>query len=128
AERLAELYLVVGPLYRRVLRAVEEDAAATGVGAGERAILDMLRRHGPMTVPDMAREQELTRQFVQRMVNAAADAGLVETVANPQHRRSRLIRLTPTGQAAIDAVAAREHAQLRQACEGLTTEQIYTCL
>lgn len=128
ARRLAEVYLVVGPLYRRVLRAVEEDSAATGIDAGQRAVLDMLRRHGPMTVPQIARDQELTRQFVQRMVNAAADNMLVETVMNPAHRRSVLIRLTDAGQAAIAGVVEREHHQLRQASAGLAAEQIDTTL
>lgn len=124
ARRLAEIYLVVGPLYRRVLRAVEEDAAATGVDAGQRAVLDMLRRNGPMTVPQMAQEQELTRQFVQRMVNAAVDAGLVESAPNPAHRRSVLIRLTARGDAAITEVIQREHRQLREASKGLGAAQI----
>ena len=124
ARRLAEIYLVVGPLYRRVLRAVEEDAAATGVDAGQRAVLDMLRRNGPMTVPQMARDQELTRQFVQRMVNAALAADLVESSDNPTHRRSVLIALTDRGRAAIDGVIGREHQQLREACAGLDATQV----
>jgi DNA-binding MarR family transcriptional regulator len=128
ARRLAEIYLVVGPLYRRVLRAVEEDSAATGIDAGQRAVLDMLRRHGPMTVPQMARDQELTRQFVQRMVNAAVDSQLVETVTNPTHRRSVLIRLTDRGHTAITEVVEREHHQLREASRGLQAEEIETTL
>jgi DNA-binding MarR family transcriptional regulator len=128
ARRLAEIYLVVGPLYRRVLRAVEEDSAATGIDAGQRAVLDMLRRHGPMTVPQLAREQELTRQFVQRMVNAAAEDGFVRLIANPTHRRSALIELTGPGRAAINDIVDREHRQLQEACEGLTAEQIDTTL
>jgi DNA-binding MarR family transcriptional regulator len=128
AQRLAEIYLVVGPLYRRVLRAVEEDSAATGIDAGQRAVLDMLRRHGPMTVPQMARDQELTRQFVQRMVNAAVENQLVETVRNPTHRRSVLIQLTDRGLTAITEVVGREHRQLREASRGLEAEQIDTTL
>jgi DNA-binding MarR family transcriptional regulator len=128
ARLLAEVYLVVGPLYRRVLRAVEEDAAQTGIDAGQRAVLDMLRRHGPMTVPQLAREQELTRQFVQRMVNSAADDGLVEAAVNPTHRRSVLIQLTDRGRAAITLVVEREHRQLREASRGLDATQIDTTL
>lgn len=128
AERLAEIYLVVGPLYRRVLNQVEQDRAVTGVTAGERAVLDMLRRNGPMTVPAMARSQELSRQFVQRMVNSALEAGLVTAIDNPAHRRSSLIRLTPTGREAIETVVRREHRLLREAARGLTEPQIEACL
>src|SRR3712207_9216929 len=86
ADRLAEVYLVVGPLYRRVLRAVERDAPAEGLSVGVRAVLDLLARNGPMTVPQMGRAQSLSRQFVQRMVNDATSAGLVELSDNPAHR------------------------------------------
>jgi DNA-binding MarR family transcriptional regulator len=128
ADRLAEVYLVVGPLYRRVLRAVERDAPVSGISAGERAVLDLLSRHGPMTVPQMGRAQSLSRQFVQRMVNAALAAGHVEMVDNPAHRRSRLARLTAGGKATIDAVAAREHDLLRQVGGDLTGAEVRACL
>jgi DNA-binding MarR family transcriptional regulator len=128
ADRLAEVYLVVGPLYRRVLRAVERDAPVSGISAGERAVLDLLARNGPMTVPRMGRAQSLSRQFVQRMVNAAVAAGHVEMVDNPAHRRSRLVRLTGAGRATIGAVAAREHDLLRQVGGDLTDGEVRSCL
>jgi DNA-binding MarR family transcriptional regulator len=128
ATLLADVYLVLGPIYRRVLREVEADRTNSGVTAGERAVLDMLRRSGPMTVPQMAREQDLSRQFVQRMVNSAAAAGHLESVENPAHRRSSLIRLTERGRAAIEAVVAREHARLAVAAAGLRRDEVEACL
>ena len=113
ARQLAEVYLLVGPLYRRVLREVEDASAQNRVSAGVRAVLDQLRRNGPMTVPDIGRSQSLSRQFVQRMVDEGLAAGLVERVENPRHRRSKLIVLTPEGGAVIDGVVAREHERLR---------------
>jgi DNA-binding MarR family transcriptional regulator len=127
-EALADVYLVLGPLYRRVLRAVEDDRPNSGVTAGERAVLDMLRRQGVMTVPEMAREQDLSRQFVQRMVNSAADSGYVEAVENPAHRRSPLLRLTAAGRGAIEALVDRENESLRAAAEGLTRGDVDACL
>lgn len=117
AEKLAEVYLLVGPLYRRVLREVEEAAGENRVSAGVRAVLDQLRRHGPMTVPEIGRSQSLSRQFVQRMVDEALAANLVERVENPRHRRSKLIVPTEEGQALIDTVVGREHARLRGVAE-----------
>lgn len=128
ASRLAEVYLVVGPLYRSVLRAVERDAPLHGVSAGVRAVLDLLRRNGPMTVPEMGRAQSLSRQFVQRTVNDAEADGLVELVVNPAHRRSRLVRPTPAGTAAIRAVTTREHEHLRRTPGGLTRTEVDGCL
>ncbi|MGW0546763.1 MarR family winged helix-turn-helix transcriptional regulator [Streptomyces altiplanensis] len=128
AERLTEVFDLVGPLYRRVHRKVEQAAPIEGLSVGVRAVLDLLRTRGPMTVPQMGRAQALSRQFVQRMVNDAARHGLVESAANPVHRRSPLIRLTDRGRAAIGAVRAREHALLRRVNGDLTTADIDACL
>ena len=128
AVRLAEVYLLVGPLYRRVLRKVELGEEIEGIGVGVRAVLDMLRLGGPMTVPQMGRAQALSRQFVQRMVNDAAGRGFVEAAPNPAHRRSSLIRLTAAGRAAIEAVIAREHGLLGQVGGELTQADVDACV
>ncbi len=126
--RLMEVFALVGPLYRRVQRKVEETAPVEGLSVGVRAVLDLLREHGPMTVPQMGRAQALSRQFVQRMVNDAAAQHLVEPTPNPAHRRSPLITLTPDGKAAITAVTTREHAILRQVGGDLTDADVATCV
>ena len=127
-ERLAEVYLVVGPLYRRVLRRVEQDQPVMGMSVGVRAVLDELRRTGPATVPEVARRQDLSRQFVQRMVNDALGQGWAEAIVNPAHRRSSLIRLTAAGTAAIDAVVSREHALMSRVGGDLTDADVDTTL
>ncbi|MFF9408312.1 MarR family winged helix-turn-helix transcriptional regulator [Streptomyces anandii] len=126
--RLTEVFDLVGPLYRRVQRAVERGEAVEGLSVGVRAVLDLLHKHGPMTVPQMGRAQAISRQFVQRMVNEAAARDLVEAVPNPAHQRSSLIRLTGAGRAAITAVLAREHAVLREVGGGLTGADVSACL
>ncbi|MEU0831685.1 MarR family winged helix-turn-helix transcriptional regulator [Streptomyces sp. NPDC056231] len=127
-DRLTEVFDLVGPLYRRTQRKVEEDMSAEGLSVGVRAVLNLLREHGPMTVPQMGRAQALSRQFVQRMVNDAAARGLVESAPNPAHKRSSLIRLTEQGKTAITAVIDRERAVLRQAGGDLTDTEIDACL
>ncbi|WP_193511838.1 MarR family winged helix-turn-helix transcriptional regulator [Streptomyces griseoloalbus] len=127
--RLTEVYDLVGPLYRRAQRSVEQGLAADdGLSLGVRAVLTLLHRNGPMTVPQMGRAQAISRQFVQRMVNDAAAQGLVESIPNPAHRRSSLIRPTPEGSAAIAAVLEREHLFLRGVGGDLTDTDVTTCL
>lgn len=126
--RLMAVFDVVGPLYRRVLRAVEQAAPIEGVSVGVRAVLDLLRRGGPMTVPQMCAAQGLSRQFVQRMVNDALARGDVVRQPNPAHRRSVLLALSTQGIRTIDAVTAREHALLRQVRGGLTEGDVECCL
>ncbi|USQ86105.1 MarR family winged helix-turn-helix transcriptional regulator [Streptomyces phaeoluteigriseus] len=126
--RLMEVFALVGPLYRRVHRKIEQDAPRQGLSVGVRAVLDLLREHGPMTVPQMGRAQSISRQFVQRVVNDAAADGLVEAVPNPAHARSPLIRLTDAGRTVIEAVVAREHALLREAADVLTVAEVDACV
>ncbi|MBF9067469.1 MarR family winged helix-turn-helix transcriptional regulator [Streptacidiphilus fuscans] len=123
-----EVFGLVGPLYRRVQRRIEQDAPAEGLSVGVRAVLDLLRENGPMTVPQMGRAQSLSRQFVQRMVNDATEHGFVEAIPNPAHQRSSLIRLTDAGSAAITAVTGREHALLREVGGDLTDAELTTCV
>ncbi|MFD4575351.1 MarR family winged helix-turn-helix transcriptional regulator [Streptomyces sp. NPDC058417] len=126
--RLTEVFDLVGPLYRRVQRKVEQGEAVEGLSVGVRAVLDLLHKNGPLTVPQMGRAQAISRQFVQRMVNEAAGHGWVESVPNPAHQRSSLIRLTEPGRAVIAAVLAREHLLLRQVGGGLTDADVRACL
>ncbi|MBE3015085.1 MarR family transcriptional regulator [Microbispora sp. NEAU-D428] len=128
ADRLAEVFDLVGPLYRRAFRKVEQDTTIEGLSVGMRAVLNMLRERGPMTVPQMGRDQALSRQFVQRMINDAAARGLVEFVPNPAHKRSSLIRLTQEGRTAITAVVDRERAVFRRVGGDLSSADVDACI
>jgi DNA-binding MarR family transcriptional regulator len=126
--RLTEVFDLVGPLYRRALRKLEQGEAVEGASVGVRSVLDLLRQKGDLTVPQMARVQALSRQFVQRMVNEAAAQGWVESVPNPAHQRSSLIRLTGEGRALITSVLEREHALNRQVGGDLTEAEVRACV
>jgi DNA-binding MarR family transcriptional regulator len=128
AGQLAAVFDAVGPVYRRAQRKVEEGAPVHGLSVGVRAVLNLLREQGPMTVPQMGRAQALSRQFVQRMVNEAVARDLAEAVPNPAHKRSVLIRLTSAGSAAIDALIAHERTLLGQVGGDLTEAEIAACL
>lgn len=124
AARLAEVYIALGPVYRRVARIVEQDEQVSGLSVGVRNILDQLRLGGDRTVPQLARAQELSRQYTQRMVDQAATDGLVELTPNPAHRRSRLVHLTPRGAAAITSVIERELSLLTRVGGDLTAAEL----
>lgn len=127
--RLAEIYAVVGPLYRRAARVVERETPNTGLSVGVRAVLERLEMAGePETVPQIARTLELSRQFVQRMVNESLEGGFVELDANPAHRRSSLVRLTEVGRTAIRAVQAGEQRTLGEVGGEITDAEVDTAL
>ncbi|KMS76351.1 MarR family transcriptional regulator [Streptomyces viridochromogenes] len=125
--RISEVFDLVGALYRRGLRKLEQGEEVEGVSVGVRSVLTLLHRYGPMTVPQMARVMTLTRQFVQRMVNDAAASGWAEATPNPAHQRSSLIRITADGEAVITAILAREHALNRQVGGDLTESELRAC-
>ncbi|MDQ0597262.1 DNA-binding MarR family transcriptional regulator [Streptomyces canus] len=125
--RVSEVFDLVGALYRRGLRKLEQSEAVEGVSVGVRSVLVLLHRYGPMTVPQMSRLMTLTRQFVQRMTNEAMERGWAEATANPAHQRSSLIRSTEDGEAVITAILAREHALNRQVGGDLTEAELTAC-
>ncbi|MBT1090202.1 MarR family winged helix-turn-helix transcriptional regulator [Streptomyces sp. Tu102] len=126
--RVSEVFDLIGALYRRGLRKLEQGEEVEGVSVGVRSVLALLHRYGPMTVPQMSRLMTLTRQFVQRMVNDALARGWAETTPNPAHQRSSLIRITDEGEAVITAILAREHALNRQVGGELTEAELQACV
>ncbi|MDD7934702.1 MarR family winged helix-turn-helix transcriptional regulator [Actinomycetospora straminea] len=107
--RLAAVFDVLGPLYRRGVRAVEQEG---GMPVGVRAVLDALAGCGTATVPALGRTLALSRQFVQRSVDDAGERGWVRTRENPAHRRSVLVALTPAGEQVLADVRDAERREL----------------
>ena len=67
-----------------------------------------------VTVPTIARRLGVTRQNVQRIANDLMSNRLATFDANPDHRRSPLLRLTPHGRQILDQInhaAARRNLQ-----------------
>jgi DNA-binding MarR family transcriptional regulator len=81
-----------------------------------RTVLMALARSGPQTVAHLARGRAQSRQRLQPLVHALVSEGLLATHANPLHRQSPLVELTPKGLKLAQRVAAWEaslRAQLR---------------
>lgn len=96
------------------LRATAEDVHGQGdASACRRGVLKSLDRHGPQTVPQMARARLVSRQHIQVVVNALSGEGLVEFVENPAHRRSSLVRVTGKGKELAQAMNRREETVLK---------------
>jgi len=127
-QRLSDVFRAVGPLYREAAQRVARDEQLEGVSTGVRAVLEELLAEGRQTMPAVARNLGTTRQYVQRMVEEAAAAGLVRSVPNPAHRRSPLLALTPAGRAAIRRILRREQAALAGAARDLSDRDVDACL
>jgi DNA-binding MarR family transcriptional regulator len=64
--------------------------------------------HEPATVARIARVLGLTRQSVQRVADLLELEGLAWFIDNPEHRRARLLQLTPRGRAALATIQAAQ--------------------
>jgi DNA-binding MarR family transcriptional regulator len=62
---------------------------------------------GPLTVPQIAQMRPTSRQRMQRLADELAAEGLVQFIDNPKHRRSKLVQLTPKGDARYREFDAR---------------------
>ncbi len=113
-------------LFFRMRTAAREITGQGRYSAGRRSLLKSLARHGPRTVPAMARDRGLSRQHIQRLVNGLAADGLVELLANPAHRRSRLVDLSPRGRAAVDALERREARLMAWLARGFEPAELET--
>jgi DNA-binding MarR family transcriptional regulator len=87
--------------------------AAQMYGRGElsgprRTLLMALARSGPRTVAHLARARAQSRQRLQPLVNALIDEGVLATRANPLHKQSRLVVLTPRGEQRAREIAEVE--------------------
>lgn len=78
----------------------------------ERGILAELGKHGPRPVPAMARLRGISRQAMQKAVDAMIDRKWLRTEPNPEHARSQLISLAPAGEKLWAQIRKREVAQM----------------
>lgn len=99
AEAVAELMLEVAQCFFRIRAIGQKTGLITSWGGGAFGFMRSLALHGPLTVPQIAQMRPTSRQRMQRLADELADAGLVKFVDNPAHRRSKLVLLTPNGDA-----------------------------
>jgi len=62
----------------------------------------------PLSVAQIARAWWLTRQSVQRVADVLVRDGLATYEDNPNHRRAKLVRITPKGLTALRAIRTRQ--------------------
>lgn len=106
--------------------------ADAGLRAGDFDVLAGLRRAGAPVAPSgLAREALVTAGATTKRVDRLVRAGLVERVAGDGDGRHRLVRLTPEGVGAADALMAghlRTQARLLSTLSPAEREQLEALL
>jgi len=106
-EAIADLMLDVAQFFFRLRAVGRRTGLITNWGAGAFGFMRSLALLGPLTVPQIAQMRPTSRQRMQRLADELAVDGLVELIDNPRHRRSKLVRLTPKGDARYRELSAR---------------------
>src|SRR5688572_31016049 len=106
-EAIAELMLDVAQCFFRIRALGQKAGLITSWGGGAFGFMRSLALVGPLTVPQIAEMRPTSRQRMQRLADELAAEGLVKFIDNPRHRRSKLVRLTPKGEARYRELNAR---------------------
>ena len=107
AEAVAELMLEVAQCFFRIRALGQKTGLITSWGGGAFGFMRSLALLGPLTVPQIAQMRPTSRQRMQRLADELAAEGLVDFIDNPRHQRSKLVRLTPKGDARYRALNTR---------------------
>lgn len=116
AEQLTELVLNVFRANGALSSWGDEFAAVAGLSTARWQMLGAVALAAqPMTAPRLAARMGMTRQGAQKQLNVLVQEGLVETLANPAHRRSPQYLLTPRGRTVFDSIDSRWNRHAAQA-------------
>jgi DNA-binding MarR family transcriptional regulator len=111
-DELELLFFEVNALANRLKVVVRQVHLENHLPANGRAILQMLIRNGPRTVPQLARARATSRQSIQILVNRFESQGWLRFTSNPEHKRSDLVQLTGSGKELLLDALHREAYQL----------------
>lgn len=123
-EAIAELMLEIAQCFFKIRALGQKSGLITSWGGGAFGFLRSLALLGPLTVPQIAQMRPTSRQRMQRLADELAAEGLVEFADNPRHRRSKLARLTPGGEARYHDLNTRLLAIASAMGEGLSETDV----
>lgn len=115
--------------HARLVSLLETLHGDVAVPASSRGILRLLIARGLLSVPQIARERAVSRQFVQKLANGLIARGWAAAVPNPDSRKSPLLTITNDGRTLLAQMYVREAALLSRAVDdtGTAVAQLDGC-
>lgn len=108
---LTEVILAVFRTNGRLLASGDALVAPLGLSSARWQVLGaVVRSEKPLTAPQVASTMGITRQGAQKQIHRLMKEGLLESIANPAHKRSPLYALTEHGRhviAELDGIQAQ---------------------
>ncbi|OKH99812.1 MarR family transcriptional regulator [Streptomyces sp. CB02923] len=106
-EELARQLSAIGAVKREMGRILPPDCPPASAG-----VLTLLDRYGEMRMSKLAELLAIDMSVTSRHVAHAAERGWIEREPDPQDKRSRLLRLTPSGRLLLAELSERYTASL----------------
>ncbi|WP_329560015.1 MarR family transcriptional regulator [Streptomyces uncialis] len=116
---LARQLSAVGAVNRGLARALPAECPA-----GAAAVLHTLDRHGEMRISKLAELLTVDMSVTSRHVAHVTDRGWVDRSPDPDDKRSRILRLTPSGKVQLNELAERYSGALAHYLDGWSDDEI----
>ena len=120
---LHNLFRDVVALHASLSLAMDSVHERAGLRTPQVRVADRLL-HGPATVPHIAADLSMSRQYVQTVCNELQEQGLMAFIDNPRHKRSKLVALTEKGQKALVQTRENEAALIQQYLPDICSQQV----
>lgn len=88
--------------------------------------LGTIDRHGPITVGDFARHEQIRKPTATRTVAALVEQGFVERTPDPLDGRVTWLQLSPEGRRLVQQVRRRYDAYLAERIKSLPSDELAT--
>jgi DNA-binding MarR family transcriptional regulator len=108
AETLADAFRAVS---RQLRHQTQQALAPWNVAPSQARALGVLTRHGPVRLGTLSEHLRIAPRSATEVVDALADAGLVERHADPADRRATLVALSPRGAEVAAAIRTARAAE-----------------
>ena len=116
---LHDLFREVFHLQAILAEAMDAVHEQSGMRTSHKRVAEVVDRQKKATVPDVAAELNVSRQFVQTVCNELNAQGLLEFKTNPRHKRSKLAELSDTGRTALYTSREQENKIIEELLPGL---------
>lgn len=125
----SELILETFRLNGRILSAGDKLVEELGLTSALWQVLGSISlSRGPLHMAQIARNMGLTRQSVRRSANILEKKGFVTFIDNPDHKRAKLLALTPKGEDVFDQVMEIQITWANEVAKDLNAEDLSTAI
>jgi len=126
ADKAYEVTWLIRRLFRAMAARADDYLADAELSAADRAVMEFLYPHNELSVPDIARRYDVSRQHVQVAVNQLVARGLLRSIVNPRHKRSRLICLSGLGRDTFAEIRRNESAIVQHLFDDVSDDALTT--